>query len=84
MTDFEIWVFDVRQAYLQSTGAISRKVFIRDLPPDFYLHSDKCLKLLKLLYSLSESGELWQQSLDIHRRKDRMMQPLRFHSAIYV
>ena len=83
MHDFEIWTSDVRQAYLQSAEPLGRDIFIKTPVPAFNLKPDECLKLLKPLYGLCESGDLWHATLDKHHRKDLGMVPLRSDPSLY-
>lgn len=84
MQDFEIWISDARQVYLQSSEVLSRSIFIKDIQLKFDFNSKECLQSLKRLYGLSESGDLWHRSFDNHHRKDVIMHPLCFDSALYV
>ena len=81
---FDVWTSDVRQAYLQSAEPLARDVFIAKLVPEFELDPSQCLKRLKPLYGLCESGDLWHQTLDRHHREDLCMKPLRSDPALYV
>ena len=66
---FDAWTADVRQAYLQSSEPLLRDVFIKDPVPEFELDPSHCLKLLRPLYRLCESGDLWHATLDNHHRR---------------
>lgn len=81
---FTVWTSDVRQAYLQSEQVLSRPVFLRDPVKKFDLGENKALQLLKPLYGLSESGDIWYRILDRHHRSDLEMNPLRSDPALYV
>ena len=59
-----------------------RDVFIKDPVPEFELDVTQCLKLLRPLCSLCESGELWHETLDAHDRNDLGMMPFRIESAL--
>ena len=74
--DFDVWTSDVRQAYLQPAEPLSRAIFINNPCPEFSLDRDQCLQLLKPLYELCESGDLWHATLDTHHREDLGMSPL--------
>ena len=80
---FDVWTADVRQAYLQSSEALIRDVFIKDPVREFELYPTQCLKLLRPLYGLCESRVLWHASLDAHHRNDLRMRPLLIESALY-
>ena len=73
---FDVWTSDVRQAYIQSAEPLMRDIFIRNPVPEFALDPHQCLQLLKPLYGLCESGDLWHKALDDHHRKDLKMRPL--------
>lgn len=81
--DFDIWTSDVRQAYLQSAEPLARDIFIAHPVPEFELEPSQCLKLLKHLYGLCESGDLWHETLDKHHREDLGMNPMRSDPALY-
>lgn len=83
MYDFELWVADVRQAYLQTEEPLGRDVFIRNVPPEFNLKPDEAIQLVKPLYGLSESGDLWHATLDRHHRKELRMHPLASDQALF-
>ena len=51
--------------------------------PEFDLNPDQCLQLLKPLYGLCESGDIWHETLDKHHRDDMGMKPLRSDPALY-
>lgn len=78
-----IWTSDVRQAYLQSDEKLSRPIFIKNVVPEFEISSDEALHLVKPLYGLSESGDLWFETLDKHHKKELGMKPLRSDPALY-
>lgn len=84
MLDFKVWTTDVRQAYLQSDEPLGRQVFILEVPDEFNLKPTQCLQLLKPLYGLSESGDLWHATLDRHHRNDLQMRPLASDTALFV
>ena len=81
--DFDVWISDVRQAYLQSEEPLSKAIYIDRPCPEFSLNPDQCLQLLKPLYGLCESGDLWHATLDRHHRKDLGMKPLDSDPALY-
>eukprot|EP00171_Calliarthron_tuberculosum_P022290 IDg22290t1 len=80
---FDIWTSDVRHAYLQSEEPLSRDLFLVNPAPEFEIPADKCLQLLKPLYGLCDSGDLWHKTIDKHHRTDLNMQPFRSDPALY-
>ena len=70
MFGFHVWTADVRQAYLQSAEPLMREIFIKDPVPKFELDGPQCLQLLRPLYGLCESGDLWHTTLDAHHRNE--------------
>ena len=80
---FDIWSADVRQTYLQSAEPLSRELFITKPVPEFEVQPGQCLKLLKHLYGLCDSRDLWHKSLDEHHRHDLGMTPFRSDPALY-
>ena len=81
--DFPIWTSDIRQAYLQSSIPLSREVFIRSPVPEFELKPEECLQLLKPLYGLCESGDIWHATMDRHHREDLGMTAFKLDPALY-
>eukprot|EP00171_Calliarthron_tuberculosum_P023469 IDg23469t1 len=81
--EFDVWTSDVTQAYLQSAIPLQRDVFIARPPPEFELDPSQCLKLMKPLYGLCDSGDLWHRTIDEHHRHDLGMTPLRSDPALY-
>ena len=55
---FEVWISDIRQAFLESADPLSRDVYLMDLPPQFELDPHEALQLLKPLYGLCESADM--------------------------
>ncbi len=74
---FAIWSADVTQAYLASSSLLQRDVYIRNPAPDFELHQDQILKLVRPLYGLSESGDLWNGTLIQDLQEGLKMSPMR-------
>ncbi len=81
---FDVWTSDVRQAYLQSTEPLSREIYIRNPAPEFLLEDRQALKVLKPLYALCDSGDLWHSTLDHHHPHDLKMTPKRTDPALYL
>jgi hypothetical protein len=72
---FRIWSLDVSQAYLQSAETLMRDVYLdpkhdRDV---FHLSSEQCLKLLRPLYGLADSGDYWHSTFLKHTKSDLKM-----------
>ena len=80
---FDIWSADVRQAYLQSVEPLSRELFITKPVPEFELQPKQYLKLLKPLYGLCDSRDLWHKTLDEHHRHNLGKTPFRSDPAPY-
>lgn len=66
---FEVWTSDVWQAFLQADEPLEREVLLLEPPVEFDLQPVQCPQLLKLLYGLCESGDMWHEKLDDHHRK---------------
>ena len=81
---FNVWTSDVRQAYLQSAEPLERELYISKPAPEFELNPSQCLQLLKPLYGLCESGDMWHDTLEKHHIMNLGMCPLRFDPALYV
>ena len=52
--------------------------------PEYELDPSQCLKLLKPLYNLCESRDMWHATLDKHHIDDLEMEPLRSNPGLYV
>lgn len=83
MHGFDIWTADARQAYQQFTEPICRDLFITRPAPEFELRHDQCLKLLKPLHGLCDSGDLWHKTIDNHYCKELGMSPMKSDPALY-
>lgn len=79
---FHIWTPDVQQAYLQPTIPLLRDIFIKNAASEFELRSERCLKLLRPLYGLSESGDLWYETIAKHCKDDLKLQTMRSDTAL--
>lgn len=84
LLDFDLCTSNVRQAYLQWSEALTWDIFIRQPVLEVELKPSRGLKLLKPLYGLYESGDLWHATLDRHHRLDLKMTPLRSTTALYI
>lgn len=80
---FDVWTGDVKQAYLQSISALDRDVFIKNPTEEFELPDNMALKLLKPLYGLCDSGDLWYETIDNHHKKDLGMISTKLDPALY-
>lgn len=80
---FDIWTSDVTQAYLQSSLPLARDLFLNSNAPELQLTADQCLKLLKPLYGLCESGDLWFHTLARHHQHDLGMQHLASDTSLH-
>lgn len=56
-----IWATDIIQAFIQSIN-ITRAVYLKP-PPEFGLHDDEVLMLVKPLYGLADAGDYWYVTL---------------------
>ena len=80
--DFDIWSTDVKLAYLQSSKSLERRVFIHNPAPEFELDPHECFELLKPLYGLCDSGDLWHETLQKHLLDDLAMEPTKSDPSI--
>eukprot|EP00171_Calliarthron_tuberculosum_P004844 IDg4844t1 len=62
---------------------LMRDVYITNHLSEFELEAHQCLKLLKPLYGLCESGDLWHSTIDEHHRLDLGMEATRSDTALY-
>ena len=69
---FRRWIHDVRQAYLQPSEKLMRKVYLNP-SKEFELSEGELLELLKPLYGLSDSGDYWHRTITRHLTKDMEM-----------
>lgn len=83
MFNFDIWTSDVKQAYLQAAEPLSREVYIKRAVPEFELSPHECLQLLRPLYGLCESGDLWFETLTNHHRDKLGMASARSDAALF-
>ena len=74
---FQVWTSDVTQAYLQSAIPLSRDLFLDSKVPELELSPDQCMQILRPLYGLTESGDLWFQTLQQHHTLDLKMSHLK-------
>jgi hypothetical protein len=70
---FPLVSHDIVQAYLQSSEAMRREIFLRPKRQDgayFDLRPGEVLELLRPLYGLADAGEFWQRERDRHFHQD--------------
>ena len=84
MLEFQIWLTDIIQAYLQSLQKLGRAIYVTKVPTVFGLKPHQCLKVEKPIYGLSEAGDHWHSTLDGHHRDDLEMQPLKSDAAVFI
>lgn len=80
---FDVCTSDFKQAYLQSEDPLGRSVYIRDPLAEFNLSQNEWLQLLKPLYGLCDSGDLWNGTLDNHHRCDLSMTPMDSYPSLH-
>ena len=71
--EFKVWSQDISQAYLQGAEKLSRDVYIRP-GPELKIPSGHLLKLLKPIYGLADSGDIWNTTFSKHLQEDLGMQ----------
>ena len=59
---FTIWCSDVKLPYLQAGEPLQRKIFIGELAIEFDLEEDVVLQLIRPLYGLSDTEDLWYKN----------------------
>jgi hypothetical protein len=72
--DFRIWSQDVKQAYLQSSEKLMRKVYLKP-STEFGLPQNALLGLHKPRYGLADSGAYWHNPMSRHLKEDLKMKP---------
>ena len=82
--DFGVWSSDVKFAYLQSSEPLLRRIFIRNTAPEFELEPHECFELLRLLYRLSDAGDLWHLTLHKHLIKDLGLVPTKADPSLHL
>ena len=51
---------------------------------EFDLEEDMALQLIKTLYDLSESGDIWNKTLDTHNKEDLKLVPTKIDPVLYL
>lgn len=69
---FRIWSQDVSEVYLQCADKLMQDIYLKPTK-EFNLSSDQLLKLFKLLYGLSDSGDYWHHTFTAHLNGDLNM-----------
>jgi hypothetical protein len=69
--DFDVWTVDADQAYLQAAERLPRSVFVKHNA--LRLSPGEIAQILKPLYGLADSGDLWAKILVHHHLKDLAM-----------
>lgn len=80
---FYICTSGIRQAHLQTREPLGRDIRITKPVPEFSIHLEQCLKLLKSLYELWDSRDLWHSTLDEHHRNPLDMCAMRAYPDMY-
>lgn len=65
---FTVWTGDVRQPYLQSALPLGGDLYTGKVLPKFELEPHQLLKILRPLYEMCDSGDLWNATIDNHHR----------------
>lgn len=75
-------VHGVKIAHLQSMKPLERYVFIHNPSPEFELEPYEFFELLKPLYGLCDSSDLWYEVLQKHLLDNFPMEPTKFDPSI--
>ena len=67
---FQIWLSDVKLAFLQSAESMLRRELIRDPSKVFEFDSNQFLELIRSQYGLADFGDLWNTTLRRHLMED--------------
>eukprot|EP00171_Calliarthron_tuberculosum_P003375 IDg3375t1 len=65
--EFDIWMSDMRQGYLQPACDLQRKYILK--PDVLGLADNELVQIIRPLYGLPESGEYWYETLTHHHRE---------------
>ena len=79
---FRLWSVDVAQAYIQATANNMRSIFCEG-PVELELSADEVLQIMRPLYGMTDSGDLWCDTMRHHHITDLNMTPLASDNAIY-
>lgn len=81
---FHIYTSVFWQGYLQVAEPGTREAFVTKPVPEFDLDQSKRFKLLKLLYGLCGSGDMWHGTLCKRNLNNLGMKPLRSDPALCI
>lgn len=84
LKDFDVWMSQVTQKYLQSKCGLQKPILIKKVIPVFQLDCSLALQLICPLYDLSESRDLFLQTSDEHYGKDLGMKSLHSYLALHL
>ena len=83
LLNLDIWGSDDIQAFIQALRKLDRDLFIIDPPPEFCLPPEICLKVVRSLYGICESGDMWHETIDDHHKKDLKMVSSKLDPSLY-
>ena len=69
---------------MQTDESFQGRVYIGEPAVKFYLKEDMALQLLKPLYGLSDSGDIWYKRLDAHIKSDLKTVPCKVDPVYYL
>ncbi len=72
MPQYDLYLRDISQAYVQSTTHLNREFFVRP-PVELGLPSNAILKIIKPLYGVPEAGNHWFNTYHSHHREKLSM-----------
>ena len=68
-----VWTHDISQAYLQSSHALTRSIYLHP-PAELGLPAGTVPRLLKPIYGLADSGDYWNRTMTTHLHEDLSME----------
>ena len=74
----------MKLAYLQADEPLQRKIYIEGPAVEFHLEEYMALQLIKPLYGLSNSGDLWYRTPDTHNKEDLKLLPAKIDPLFYL
>src|SRR5271170_4382435 len=69
MGNYDLYLRDISQAYVQSTTNLNREFYVR-LPRELLINNNLVLKVLKPLYGVPEAGNYWFKTYHAHYVKN--------------